>query len=420
MTHVHQSSSRSILNFKSPEMEMAFIEHYSRHYYRFAQWSVCFGFVLLLGDFLIDVMAHPELAANYMRLYLGAPLTLSILLFSLTRFGKAHWQTGMSVFLFAVSCCVFYILRAIDAEGGSGLNSWVGILNFTFMEFYGFLILGIRYRYALMTGIMIMIVFLLNVHIGSPAKISGYWLYHVGTLFLLVAGIGFWRELVIRRDFAAKSQLAEEKARYSTLLESLVPRSVINRLNSGEEKIADVYPMVSVVFADLRGFTAFSSQISPQRVVATLHSIFSGFDKICAEFELDKIKTIGDAYMSASGLKQTGLGSPENALLAARKMVSHLKGLSKTENLPLGIRIGIHTGTVLGGVIDVHKPQFDIWGNVVNLASRMESTCDDGMIQVTEITKNLLEEKFEFIDRGEIEIKGLKDKIRTFLHDPDS
>lgn len=410
---------RLILAFDDPLFERGFLDHYTNKYYRFAQISIGIGFILILGDFLVDFFAYPDVKANTNRLLLTLPLMAAGIWYSFTQHGKRNWQMGMATFVVCVAACLFWVLILIDRQGGTGLSSWVGILNFTFVEFYGFLILGVQFRYSLVSGALILLAFLTAMWFGFGVNVKdvAYWSYHVVTLFILAAGIGWWREYVIRSDFSLRSSLDQERGRSQSLLESILPSSVLRRMRSGERVIADLYPDVSVIFLDIRGFTALASKIEPTHLVGILDSIFSAFDRICDEFGVEKIKTIGDSYMAVAGMHSHGSNHAEKALLAARSMVLHFNKVLENADLPIGIRAGIHSGSVVGGVLGTKKPHFDIWGDVVNVASRMESTGKEGMIQVSEETWHRVQQNFQFLERGEVDVKG-KGVVRTYLHDP--
>jgi len=176
--------------------------------------------------------------------------------------------------------------------------------------------------------------------------------------------------------------------------------------------IAEAYDKVTILFTDVVSFTTFSSHISPERLVLFLNELFTAFDDIAEECGLEKIKTIGDAYMGVSGLPNP---NPMHAVSAAR-MGLKIVGLMKTgqfrdhNNDPLGCRIGIHSGSVVAGVIGRRKFIYDIWGDAVNTASRMESTGEVNMVHCSAVTAGLIEEQcpggFILQHRGEIEVKG--------------
>jgi diguanylate cyclase (GGDEF)-like protein len=204
---------RLLLRFSEAAYELRFVAHYVAFYFRYAQVSLLLGVVLIAGDYLVDRIAHTDGPANLLRLTTAVPVLLVGLGYSLLPKARRHWQPVMASFIVTVALCLIGILVRIDDEGGAGLKSWVGVLNFTFLEFYCFMILGVQFRHALASGVAIMVAFLyaLWVHAGLSTQQAGYWSYHVVTVFILAAGIGWWREFVLRKEFMARTELDDSR-----------------------------------------------------------------------------------------------------------------------------------------------------------------------------------------------------------------
>ncbi len=217
-------------------------------------------------------------------------------------------------------------------------------------------------------------------------------------------------ELVKQRT----KELIAEKQTSERLLLNVLPAPIADRLKTGESLIVDRFENVSVLFADLVGFTTHASKTSPEELVTMLNELFSLFDKLAEQHGLEKIKTIGDAYMVVAGIPQPVADHAIAIAHMARDMIAGLDDYAKRTESELSIRIGIHTGSVVAGVIGTKKFIYDLWGDTVNTASRMESTGVPGRIQVSEAVQLLLKDQFELEERGEIEVKG-KGKMRTYL-----
>ena len=209
-------------------------------------------------------------------------------------------------------------------------------------------------------------------------------------------------------------RLAEEQEKSEKLLLNILPEPIAQRLKQGEKTIADSFSDVTVLFADLVGFTKISTNLSPAELVELLNMIFSCFDELAEKYGLEKIKTIGDAYMVVGGLPTRRKDHAEAIAEMALDMLFEVKEISQNQDKSLQIRIGINTGAVEAGVIGTKKFAYDLWGDTVNTAHRMESHGIPGIIQVTEDTYNCLANKYIFQERGMIEIKG-KGMIRTYL-----
>lgn len=200
--------------FADPTFEQRFLKHYVESYFRQAQASLALGSMLIVGDYLVDRIACGAMAANTLRLTTALPVLLGGLAYSSLERARRRWQPVMAGFVVTVGLCLFVILSRIEASGGAGLGSWVGILNFTFLEFYCFVILGVQFRYAIASGTFILgaFAFALWTRAGSTTSDAAYWSYHVLTLFVLAAGIGWWREYLLRKEFLARAALDDSRA----------------------------------------------------------------------------------------------------------------------------------------------------------------------------------------------------------------
>jgi class 3 adenylate cyclase len=209
--------------------------------------------------------------------------------------------------------------------------------------------------------------------------------------------------------------LLAEQDRSERLLLNVLPSPIAARLKQGEQVIADRFPEVTVLFADLVDFTRSSDRSSPERVVQVLDDLFTAFDRLARRHGLEKIKTVGDAYMVAGGLPTP---RPDHAQAVAEMALAlrveagrHLDPSGR----PLAIRIGIDTGPVVAGVIGTSKFSYDLWGDTVNTASRMEATGTPGCIQATDRTYRRLRDGYRFERRGPIQVKGKGELVTWFL-----
>jgi class 3 adenylate cyclase len=196
--------------------------------------------------------------------------------------------------------------------------------------------------------------------------------------------------------------LETERARSQSLLLNVLPQPIIDRLNAGEQLIADRYDDVAVVFSDFVGFTGISSRLPVADLVSSLNGLFSAFDASCAALGVEKIKTIGDAYMAAAGLP----GSAGDHVHAAADLALAMRAAVREAGEPWQVRIGLHVGPVVAGVIGTSKFVYDLWGNAVNVASRLETTAPPDTIQMSEAVATALGDAFEVEPHEPIELKG--------------
>lgn len=224
----------------------------------------------------------------------------------------------------------------------------------------------------------------------------------MGTAFFLLS-------YFVRERERAAALIAAERERSERLLLNVLPAPIAERLKSGESPIADRAAEAGVLFADIVGFTPLSERMQPDELVRLLDEVFSLFDGLVAEYGLEKIKTIGDAYMVASGLLGGGERHAEELATTALEMQQAISRKS-----PLQVRIGIDIGPVVAGVIGRQRFIYDLWGDTVNTAGRMEAQGVPGAIQVTERARERLAADFLFEERGTIEVRG-KGPMRTYL-----
>jgi len=221
-----------------------------------------------------------------------------------------------------------------------------------------------------------------------------------------------YREILHRKE--TEDCLRREQEKSERLLLNILPAPIADRLKQGHQNIADGFAEVTILFADLVGFTQLSSRKHPKELVDLLNQIFSAFDRLSEKHNLEKIKTIGDAYMVAGGLPDPESHSAEAIAEMALEMQQEMQNFRDRTGEDLHLRIGINTGPVVAGVIGTRKFIYDLWGDAVNVASRMESQGIPGCIQVTETTYALLKDKYRFEARGEIAVKG-KGTMKAYL-----
>ena len=216
--------------------------------------------------------------------------------------------------------------------------------------------------------------------------------------------------------YTDRRRLAAE-ARADELLTNAIPASIAARLRRGERRIAEAYPETSIVFADIVGSTTWAHDTPPAEVVDLLDALFTRFDDLADRFGLEKVKTIGDAYMAVAGAPEP---RPDHAVVAvelALAMVDAVTDISATAGIPMEVRVGVGTGPVVGGVIGQRRLQFDLWGDPVNLASRMESSGLPGRVQIAASTRDLLPPGRFVLEAREIEAKGLG-RLTAYLVQP--
>lgn len=239
----------------------------------------------------------------------------------------------------------------------------------------------------------------------DPVFQSVMMVFSVSWVALLFVGFGF---VTIQRAERAEDALEAEHARSEALLNNLLPEEIAARLKAEpDETIADSLPQVAILFADIVNFTPRSAKMKPEKVVDFLNRIFSTFDALAEKHGIEKIKTIGDAYMVAAGIPIPCSDPVHRVAEMALDMLETTRALSKELLDGVEVRIGLHTGPAVAGVIGSRKLFYDVWGETVNTASRMESHGASGRIQVTEVVREELLDDYNFEPRGTVEVKGM-------------
>ena len=209
-------------------------------------------------------------------------------------------------------------------------------------------------------------------------------------------------------------QIQQDRTALDHLLLNILPGPIIERMRSGETRIADQVDNATVLFADIVGFTTVASGVSALEVVEILDRIFSEFDRLADFYQVEKIKTIGDAYMVVSGVPEPKQHTVENMALFALDIQASMQHLFGNHRYPLQLRIGLHVGDLVAGVIGRQKLAYDLWGDTVNVASRMESHGEAGKIHCTQAIYDCLCDRFEFDPRPPIQVKG-KGMMQTYF-----
>ena len=230
-----------------------------------------------------------------------------------------------------------------------------------------------------------------------------------GMVGFVVAVVWYQRRLADR----AEEELTEANERSEQLLLNILPADIAKRLQAGEYPIADQKPEVTVLFADIVGSTAITEKLTAMDLVTTLDGLFSSFDDIVDEHGLEKIKTVGDSYFAVAGLARDGQDHTRSAADAALSMRAELKHHRFPGVGAVHMRFGLHTGPVMAGVLGKRKFSYDLWGDTVNTASRMESTSEADMIQVSQAVYDRLKDWYELEARGTIPVKG-KNELQIY------
>ena len=395
------------LAFADPEEERAFRREFPNRHLAMARiFLVMAGLLVMLftwWDYMIDPVNAPLTAR--IRIGLLAPLCFVAAIVLHWKWARARFDRVILIPAVANTAGTSFICALLSGGFNVVASGLMLVVMFVFSVFR--IRTGTYLIFASITAVNYSIALLLA-RDYAPFMASMNVLLVGTALFMGIVAVTS-RELGARAEFRAEQEIARSHIRIEELVHSMLPPEIVHRMRSGEKVIADLHGEVSIVFADLVGFTKLSQQISALDLVAMLSRLFSAFDDLAELHRMHRIKTIGDAYMAVGGLGWgDGDRNPaENAAEFAIAVVRTARALAAEMNLPLGVRVGIHVGPVVAGVIGAKRPAFDCWGQSVNLASRLESAAAPGTILVSEQAWHMLRDTYPAMTPEAVELKGI-------------
>jgi class 3 adenylate cyclase len=355
----------------------------------------------------------------FVRLGIIGPILLLLFWGSRTRLFLSHSQ-NFTVATFAAMAVGFvavaeyydmdHVSMAVFGEPTGIDENVISYIQAVVWLFIAFSCIGLLNSFFA-TGVALSLVFIainiylyLHFSVSLPVLVIGSLMGSVNVATSLLTA--HQTEHKARETYLAHREARIERERSEGLLLNILPAQIADRLKSQKATIADGFDNVSVLFADIAGFTPLSSRTSPAQIVDMLNRIFVEFDHIARTHGAEKIKTIGDAYMLAAGVPEHREDHRRVVAECALDMVEAVNRYANPLGLPLQMRIGIHSGPAIAGVIGAHKFAYDLWGDTVNVASRMESSGTPGRIQVTAEIYRALQHDYVFEARGPVEVKG--------------
>ena len=396
------------LKFEDQEQEQAFLRECRSDACVFLKWTSLVALFLLLAFFWDDQNheGHGDMATG-IRMVFGIPVCLGAWYLARREKAENHINFVTTVFVLLFSVITAAIAVAFE-PGPMGITGGFGAGNFLLIVVAVCTLTCFPFKHALLVACGVIAIHASAAALwGSGEFFEFVFGYLSIDLYALVLGATacYQSERTRRGQFVAKRKLAEQNLRYQELLYTMVPEHIARRIAKNQFPIADYHAEVSVLFSDLVDFTAITASIPPRGLVTVLNDLFSAFDVAAKELNVDRIKTIGDGYMAAS-VSGNEVGGPLSVVLLAIRMVELTREIGEKHRLPLSIRIGIHSGDLISGVIGTSRYAYDLWGATVNLASRLESSGLPGKIQLSEQTYNKVRGAVKAVERGYIDVKG--------------
>ena len=425
---------RFTLAFDDVELEREFLAEYTdamrRQMQRFAFVAVLFCALAALGD----ADTRVGFVSRAVRYALASPAILLILIVTrlptspFRRVGQTANVVAWTVALAVIPAITLGIIRwaPLTSEDDPVALCSYGVGGETLILLMAATVSAMRFCHATPAVAATVLAYLYTCvlfveRFGHPAVVPVAVTLELGAL-MFGAATSHQREILSRRIFLQQRQLAEEREKLEaertkseSLLRNILPAEIADRLKLDPSHIAEGFSEVTILFADIVGFTDLSARLTPAEVVAMLNRLFTAFDDLAEKYGLEKIKTIGDAYMVVGGLPEARSDHAEAVVAMALGMREVVSAVSKETGYGLQVRIGANSGPVVAGVIGKKKFAYDLWGDAVNTASRMESHGLAGEIQITAATCERVKDTFEMESRGTIHVKGKGDLPTWFV-----
>lgn len=397
----------------SEDEEQIFRDEYSQEFIKQMRSGLWVGFIIYILFGVLDGLLFPDVAQKLwlIRYVLAGPLCVAGLLATYSSFFKPFLQEIVS-FVIIIAAIGIIAMSAVAPAPDNALY-YAGLILAIMIAFT-----FVRLRFIYATFVSLIIITTYEIVAVWIAKTPFIILLSNNFFFISANVIGMFAcyliELYIRKEFIQRKLLEKEEAKTKELLLNILPEPIAERLKNGETIIVDKFQNATVLFSDIVGFSELSARTIPESLVVFLNEIFTVIDNVAEKHGLEKIKTVGDAYIVAGGLPIYREDHAEAIADMALEVQEQISKMELAKDGWLRLRIGIHTGAVVAGVIGKKKFSYDLWGNTVNIANQMERNSFGGCILVSQETYFRLKDKYLMIERGEIEIKG-KGIIKTYL-----
>jgi len=406
--------------FANAETERDFMLEFNSEALTVGRIGILVIIIAWSGFAWLDMLLAPpaKYGALFFRLLLITPIFIAILAATYTKRAVFIYQMIVVISVFIIEGSIVYVVTFYDLEtisrslgfafpmqDADGKFIFVGVWLLVIFMATGIMRLDVIP--AVLSGLVYIVFNLLSAWIYQP---SALFAFIIAPFLITAVPVVWFGSLYVQRyareNYRSSKLLIDSMQRSESLLLNILPVPIADRLKKNAGTIADGFDSVSVLFADIVQFTQLSQRFKPDELVQMLNNIFSQFDHIAKKHAVEKIKTIGDAYMLAAGVPETRPDHCAAVADCALDMVAAAANMSDPKGEPIQIRVGIHTGPAIAGVIGAHKFAYDLWGDTVNTASRMESHGASGKIQTSKEIYQMLKDDFLFEFRDSLHIKG--------------
>ena len=395
------------------ELEKEFREWYDAQFIGAARAAFVLGLTFYISYGVLDVWAAPASYPTFwlIRYAIVCPIIAAAVVVSFLPAGVRLAQAALALVGSACGLGIVAMITIAQPDEPLGISYYGGlVVVILFADAFS----RLRFYYGLFTTGIIVASYEAATLIWKIESITGAGWYEfinqnvfLTTCSFVALTSCYYLDYYSRRDFLQERALEFGRRKVEELLLNILPADVAARLKQHSGTIADQLDSVSILFADIQGFTPLSSRLKPVPLVDLLNELFTSFDGFLDAYRLEKIKTIGDCYMVASGVPAVRDDHAQMLVRFALRLLHHVESLDRNPEEQVNLRIGISSGRVVAGVIGRRKFSYDLWGDTVNIASRMESHGEAGRVQISRATYELIKDDFVCEPRGQIQVKGV-------------
>lgn len=404
------------LRFDDPEREAQFRAESAVRVLTRQRVLIVFAFVVYLVYAVRDISLGPTFgyAPLYLRVFFILPVIAIAFGLTFSPTVRPRFHSVFTSILVIVIACQGMLSLLYPHYGPTDPSQANRTMSSMMMILAVMTVGGLRFEHAVGLGLLTTVFWFL----GSAAKALSPDLYptlllNVLTSFVIGAFVAYWLERAERARFEAQGETARAREKSETALFAAMPRHVVEKIARNERPIAEPFVEAVVVLADLAQFNTLARRIGPKETVRVLDHIFSAFDDLGRKHKLERVRTVGDSYMAVGGAYEGAHGGAAEAALMARDMIAIVAAAAKSFDLPLAVRVGIHVGPLIGGVVGRSTPIYDFWGDTLNVVNELEAASEVGKIHCSEPFYWRLGDRWRFEERGPREFRGVG-TLRTF------
>jgi len=402
--------------FKNPAEERDYLSLYEHRFPRAASLVAGFALAAFAAYARFDGFSSARDRLTFVRLYVVIPLLALALWTSFQPKLQRWWEWQITVSLQIAHVGVVWLMFLYEGTSPFGISTPSYILNIIVLMISAACLSPLSFRHAVPICLSAWATYAVVVLKWSrlDADIALGYIFNLGFIAFTCCIVSGWREHMFRRLYAEEMKVRNERNLLAVILSEIVPTEVALTIRQGHKVPPRAFGEVAILFADLVGFTSLSARIGPGHLVEVLDDLFTRFDEIVERHGLEKVKTIGDSYMVVGGARSERADAVVATVELGFAMIEETHRVASRTHIPLDLRVGVHVGSVIGGVIGKTRMAFDYWGDTVNLASRLESNGVAGRVQVSEAVFMRIREDCGAAEKRHLELKG-KGRVEAYL-----